>query len=105
MKFVLSSLTLIPTFAVLAEVSYNQDVRPILAENCFYRHGQDPNKRKADLRLDVREAAVEFGAFVPGKPEESELVTRLFSHEADELMPPAKSNRKLTEEQKALLKQ
>ena len=105
MKFVLSSLTLIPTFAVLAEVSYNQDVRPILAENCFYCHGQDPNKRKADLRLDVRKAAVEFGAFVPGKPEESELVTRLFSHEADELMPPAKSNRKLTEEQKALLKQ
>ncbi len=105
MKFVLSSLTLIPTFAVLAEVSYNQDVRPILAENCFYCHGQDPNKRKADLRLDVREAAVEFGAFVPGKPEESELVARLFSHEPDELMPPAKSNRKLTEEQKALLKQ
>lgn len=105
MKFVLSSLTLIPTFAVLAEVSYNQDVRPILAENCFYCHGQDPNKRKADLRLDVREVAVEFGAFVPGKPEESELVARLFSHEADELMPPAKSNRKLTEEQKALLKQ
>lgn len=105
MKFVLSSLSLIPTFAVLAEVSYNQDVRPILAENCFYCHGQDPNKRKADLRLDVREAAVEFGAFVPGKPEESELVARLFSHEADELMPPAKSNRKLTEEQKALLKQ
>lgn len=105
MKFVLSSFTLIPTFAVLAEVSYNQDVRPILAENCFYCHGQDPNKRKADLRLDVREAAVEFGAFVPGKPEESELVARLFSHEADELMPPAKSNRKLTEEQKALLKQ
>jgi hypothetical protein len=105
MKFVLSSLTLIPTFAVLAEVSYNQDVRPILAENCFYCHGQDPNKRKADLRLDVREAAVEFGAFVPGKPEESELVARLFSHEADELMPPAKSNRKLTEEQKAVLKQ
>jgi hypothetical protein len=105
MKFVLSSLTLIPTFAVMAEVSYNQDVRPILAENCFYCHGQDPNKRKADLRLDVREAAVEFGAFVPGKPEESELVARLFSHEDEELMPPAKSNRKLTEEQKALLKQ
>jgi hypothetical protein len=105
MKFVLSSLTLIPTFAVLAEVSYNQDVRPILAENCFYCHGQDPNKRKADLRLDVREAAVEFGAFVPGKPEESELVARLFSHEPDELMPPAKSNRKLTDKQKSLLKQ
>ncbi|MCX6857430.1 MAG: PSD1 and planctomycete cytochrome C domain-containing protein [Verrucomicrobia bacterium] len=104
MKFVFAYFTLIPA-AVLAEVSYNQDIRPILAENCFYCHGQDPNKRKADLRLDVREVAVEFGAFVPGKPDESELVSRLFSHDPDELMPPAKSNRKLTEKQKALLKQ
>jgi hypothetical protein len=50
----------------LGKIEFNQDIRPILAENCFYCHGQDPNKRKADLRLDVREAAVEFGAFVPG---------------------------------------
>lgn len=105
MKLVLSSLTLMPTLAALAEVSFNQDIRPILAENCFYCHGQDPNKRKADLRLDVREAAVEFGAFVPGKPNESELISRLSAHDPDELMPPAKSNRKLTAEQKAMLKQ
>lgn len=105
MKLVLSFFTLISAAAVMAEVSYNQDIRPILAENCFYCHGQDPNKRKADLRLDLREAAVEFGAFVPGKPDESELVGRLFSHDADELMPPAKSNRKLSDKQKSLLKQ
>jgi Protein of unknown function (DUF1549)/Protein of unknown function (DUF1553)/Planctomycete cytochrome C len=105
MKFVFAFFTLIPAAAVMAEVSYNQDIRPILAENCFYCHGQDPNKRKADLRLDVREAAVELGAFVPGKADESELVARLFTHDADELMPPAKSNRKLSEKQKELLKQ
>lgn len=105
MKLVLSFFTLISATAVKAEVSYNQDIRPILAENCFYCHGQDPNKRKADLRLDLREAAVEFGAFVPGKPNESELVARLFSDDVDELMPPAKSNRKLSDKQKSLLKQ
>lgn len=105
MKFFLPLFTLVPAFAVAAEVSYHHDIRPILAENCFYCHGQDPNKRKADLRLDVREEAVEFGAFVPGKPDESELVARLFSHDADELMPPAKSNRRLTDKQKTLLKQ
>ncbi len=105
MKLVLSFFTLISVTAVKAEVSYNQDIRPILAENCFYCHGQDPNKRKADLRLDLREAALEHKAFVPGKPDESELVGRLFSHEADELMPPAKSNRKLSDKQKSLLKQ
>lgn len=105
MRFVLSFLTLMPSISSLAEISFNEDIRPILSENCFYCHGQDPNKRKADLRLDVREAVLEFGALVPGKPEESELVSRLFSHEADEIMPPPKSNRKLTAKQKELLKQ
>lgn len=105
MKLVLSFFTLISAAEVMAEVSFNQDIRPILAENCFYCHGQDPNKRKADLRLDLREAALENEAFVPGKPDESELVARLFSHDADDLMPPAKSNRKLSDKQKSLLKQ
>ena len=32
--------------------TYNQDVRPILAENCFSCHGPDSASRKAGLRLD-----------------------------------------------------
>ena len=43
-------------------IEYNRDVRPILAENCFRCHGPDSASRKADLRLDRREAAVESGA-------------------------------------------
>jgi len=48
-------LAALPAFG--AKVDYNEDVRPILSENCFYCHGPDGNKRKAKLRLDVREAA------------------------------------------------
>src|SRR5947209_258462 len=60
-------------------LDYNRDIRPILSENCFFCHGQDPNKRQAGLRLDVRDAAIEAGAIVPDNPRESELVLRVNS--------------------------
>ena len=86
-------------------VDYNRDVRPILSENCFYCHGQDPNHRKADLRLDVREVAVKAKALVAGKPDESGLVERIFTNDPDDLMPPPNSHRQLSAAQKATLKQ
>ena len=55
-------------------IDFNRDIRPILSENCFYCHGQDPAKRKADLRLDHRETAVDFGAITPGDVENSSLL-------------------------------
>jgi uncharacterized membrane protein len=93
-----------------AGVDFNREIRPILAENCFYCHGQDPNHRKGNLRLDLREVALkpaESGetAIVPGKAAESSLVAHIFSSEKDEQMPPANSNRKLSAKQRELLKQ
>ncbi len=86
-------------------ISYGRDIRPILSDNCFFCHGQDPNQRKADIRFDTRQGQKESGAIVPGKPEKSELLTRILSHEAGQQMPPPKSNRKLTDQQKSLIKQ
>ena len=34
------------------EVSFNQDVFPILSDRCFACHGPDAHDRKAKLRLD-----------------------------------------------------
>lgn len=84
-------------------LNFNRDIRPILAENCFYCHGQDGNKRQGDLRLDERNAAVMAQAIVPGKPDASSLVARIESSDPDEQMPPPRSNRRLSESQKKIL--
>jgi hypothetical protein len=86
-----------------AAVDFNRDIRPILAENCFYCHGQDPAKREAGLRLDDRDAAVEAGAIVPGDPGASTMLERIHSTDPDVQMPPPDSNRRLSDAQKSLL--
>jgi hypothetical protein len=84
-------------------IDFNRDIRPILSENCFYCHGQDPNKRQAKLRLDDRDAAIEAGAIVPNDPLSSELISRINPTDPDQQMPPRKSNRRLSSEQKKTL--
>ena len=84
-------------------LDFNRDIRPILSENCFYCHGQDGNKREADLRLDDREAAIHAGAIVPGDPGASVVLERIHSTDPDVIMPPPNSNRRLSEDQKKLL--
>jgi len=86
-----------------AELDFNRDIRPILAENCFYCHGQDNNKRQADLRLDLRDGAIQSGAIVPKDASQSTLVKRIQSNDPETMMPPPKSNRRLTPEQKQVL--
>ena len=89
-------------------VRFNRDVRPILASACFGCHGQ--GKQKAGLRLDQPDAAYAknknsgVAAITPKKAEASEALRRIFSADATEAMPPPDSHKKLTAEQKAVLK-
>ena len=85
-------------------LSFNKDIRAILVENCFGCHGADSGSRKADLRLDDRDAAVESGAIVPGDPDSSVALDRIFSDDPEEVMPPPSLKKVLTAEQKELLK-
>ena len=86
-----------------AAVEFNRDIRSILSDNCFSCHGPDAGHRQADLRLDVREGAIAAGAIVPGKPEESAMVARIYSKDPDEIMPPPNSHKQLDARQQDLL--
>ena len=79
-------------------LDFSRDVLPILSDNCFQCHGPDANARKAKLRLDTRDGLfrVEGPVIVPGRSDESELYARLSSQDEMEVMPPPKSNRKLS---------
>ncbi|MBL8850412.1 MAG: DUF1553 domain-containing protein [Planctomycetaceae bacterium] len=100
-------LALLPAAAAAQDaptkLHYNRDVRPILAEHCFACHGPDSAARKADLRLDQREAALNSSAFTPGQPEASELVHRITTVDDTLIMPPAETKKTLTAEQKDIL--
>ena len=101
----LGSLSIVQTIAQESQtIEFNRDIRPILSENCFYCHGPDPENRQADLRLDNRQAALDASAIVPGTPAESLLAHRIDSDDPDLVMPPRDSNKKLSQEQKELIK-
>jgi len=96
------------TICLGQKLEYNRDVRPILSENCFACHGFDKSKREAGLRLDTAEGALaklDSGDFAiqPRKPDESQLVKRVFASD-DEVMPPHESGKRLTNIQKGILK-
>ncbi|MFM8733611.1 MAG: DUF1553 domain-containing protein [Pirellulales bacterium] len=99
------ALLLLARTAAAAPLGFNDQIRPILVEHCFSCHGADSASRKAELRLDQRDAAVESGAIVPGDPDSSVALDRIFSDDPEEVMPPPATKKVLTAEQKALLKQ
>ena len=94
--------------AAAPRLDYGRDIRPILSENCFHCHGQDSQKRMANLRLDTfAGATASHGsavALVPGQPDSSALYQRITSDQKARRMPPASSNRSLTPAQIATLK-
>jgi len=82
--------------AIPEQPQFNRDVRRILSDNCFACHGPDAGHRQADLRLDNRDDAIESAAIKPGESDASELIARIISTDAELIMPPPESNKKLS---------
>ncbi len=85
-------------------IEFNRDIRPILVQSCFACHGPDSHARQAGLRLDQREAVIEAGSIVPGDPDSSRVIHRVFADSEFMIMPPPEHPHDLTDEQKELLK-
>jgi hypothetical protein len=96
--------------ALPEKIDYNWDVRPILSANCLLCHGNDVNRRKAGLRLDVRDSAYgptpddrRHRAVAPHQPWNSELVKRILTDDPDRQMPTQDSHKSLSAREKAIL--
>jgi len=77
-------------------ISYDRNVRPILAANCYACHGPDASTRKAKLRLDTEQTA---------RPVLKDLLKRISHTDPEERMPPPKSGKKLSTQQISTLQQ
>ena len=101
------------------KISFNKQVRPILADRCYHCHGPDGNEIKGKLQLHTFELATHErvyksksgkerrrdAAIIPGKPEESLVWERLITDDEDEIMPPLDSVAKqLTKEEKEIIR-
>src|SRR5579883_3291384 len=105
----LGSTFLSSAFPARAEIRFNRDIRPIMADTCFRCHGPDKSSRMAGLRLDIREEATRplrdgRVPIVPGDPEKSEIIQRIFAAGA-RTMPPAYIHKELTPAQKNTIRQ
>jgi hypothetical protein len=90
------------------DVNFDREVRPILSNNCFRCHGPDESSRIGGFRLDIREEALKPQSqgtpIVPGDPDHSELIERIFDHDTARVMPPPFANITLTSAQKDKLR-
>jgi hypothetical protein len=90
-----------------AEVQFNLDIKPILADACFHCHGPDPGSRKAGLRLDTEQGLFEGDPPPIDKNDlaASEILYRLTTDDEDDAMPPPENHRQLDPKEISLIQQ
>ena len=87
------------------KIDFSYQVKPILSDNCFSCHGPDEKNRATDFRLDQKKSALAkaHSVIVPSDVDSSLLVQRIFSKDADEVMPPSGHRKKLSDAEKQVL--
>jgi hypothetical protein len=86
-------------------ISFNREILPILANNCFACHGPDEQKRETKFHFDTQEGMfAKAGVIEPGNAAESLLVEKITDPNPKDRMPPPDSGHALTARQIDLLR-
>jgi mono/diheme cytochrome c family protein len=86
-------------------VSFNREILPILANNCFACHGPDEKKRETKFHFDTQEGMfLKKGVIERGNAEESLLIEKITDPNPKDRMPPPESGHTLTQKQIELLR-
>src|SRR5579871_6286703 len=74
----------------IQQLFFESRVRPLLIDNCLNCHSE--KRQKGDLRLDSHASLLKGGkhgpAILPGKPDQSRLITAISYEDKDLQMPP-----------------
>jgi hypothetical protein len=87
--------------ALPEQVDFNFHVKPILSDRCFACHGPDANARMAELRLDTEEGI--RSVLGSGPFRRNEVLHRITTDNAAQVMPPPESGLTLSDYEKAIL--
>ena len=99
------------------DLNFNKDILPILSDKCYACHGPDAHDIKGNLQLHTYESSTQERhynsrsgkkrivdpAIIPN-PEKSLVWERIISDDEDELMPPPKHHKPLTEKENTFKK-
>ena len=88
-----------------AEVSFNDQIRPIFNKHCAACHGGV--KQASDISFAYRDQVLPPNGWIvePGEPEASILIERVTSDDPEERMPPAEHGPPLSKQEIELLTQ
>ena len=88
-----------------APVSFNREILPILANNCFACHGPDEKHRETKFHFDTEDGAfLKKGVIVRGSAADSLMIEKITEPNPKDRMPPPDSGHALTERQIDLLR-
>lgn len=106
--YLITSLTTFVLASARAEIDFDKEIKPILANNCYECHSE--KKQKGKLRVDSPAMILKGGdsgepIFLAGKSNESHIIKLVSRTDPDEAMPPEGKGDPLSDAQVTILRE